>query len=219
MRMPSSCPWASMCEARGVTIRRSVSVQGFDRSGVVRGAITSAGTIAGDAFVLAAGAQSPHLARQLGLRLPVYPAKGYSLTVRYPGWNRAPRRPIVDDGRKAALTPLGDRIRIAGTVEFAGWDTRQSAIRGRMLEQALHDVLPDLPAGPEPPVHWAGLRPLTPDGRPLLGRSAVANLFLNTGHGPLGWTLACGSGLALAELVSGSAPSVDLAPYGWPRPV
>ena len=155
--------------------------------------------------MLAAGAQSVGLARKLGLTLPLYPAKGYSLTVRHRGWNRAPRRPIVDDGRKAALTPLGDRIRVAGTVEFAGWDTSLNPTRGRMLDQALHDVLPELPQTTEPPVHWAGLRPLTPDGRPILGRSAIPNLYLNTGHGPLGWTLACGSGLALAELISGGS--------------
>jgi len=208
---------AQLCETRGVIFRPAVSVNGFDCDGMIRSVASSAGRIDGDAFVLAAGAQSVGLARKLGLTLPIYPAKGYSLTVRHRCWSQAPRRPIVDDGRKAALTPLGDRIRVAGTVEFAGWDTSLNPTRGRMLDQALHDVLPELPQTTEPPVHWAGLRPLTPDGRPILGRSSIPNLYLNIGHGPLGWTLACGSGLALAELISGGRPSVDLAPYRWPR--
>lgn len=207
---------ARRCEARGVRFRQSV-VTGFVRNGTLEAVATNSGEVAGDAFVLAAGAESAALGRRLGLPLRVYPAKGYSLTVAHRGWNRAPRRPIVDDGRKAALTPLGDRIRVAGTVEFAGFDTSLNATRGRALEAALRDVLPELPADHEPPRHWAGLRPLTPDGRPILGSSPIANLFLNTGHGPLGWTLACGSGLALAELMSGRPPPIDLAPYGWSR--
>jgi D-amino-acid dehydrogenase len=208
---------ASLCESRGVVFHQSVAAHGFDRDRKIKSVATSSGNIAGDAFVLATGAQSAPLARQLGLRLPVYPAKGYSLTVRHRGWNRAPRRPIVDDGRKAAFTPLGDRIRVAGTVEFDGWNTGLNAARGRMLEQALHDVFPEL-ATDNARGQWSGLRPLTPDGRPIVGGSDIPNLFLNTGHGPLGLTLACGSGLALAELISGDQPSLDLSPYRWPRP-
>ena len=158
------------------------------------------------------------LGRKLGLRLPVYPAKGYSLTVEHRGWNRAPRRPIVDDGRKAAFTPLGDRIRVAGTVEFDGLghqpERRPGAGCSRM---PCRTSCPSCRRWPGTMRHWAGLRPLTPDGRPIVGRSGIANLYLNTGHGPLGWTLACGSGLALAELIDGGAPSVDLAPFAWPR--
>jgi D-amino-acid dehydrogenase len=208
---------ARRCEARGVDFRHGVTVRGFERNGRLRSVMTDEGAVAGDAFVLAAGAESARLGGSLGLRLPVYPAKGYSLTVAHRGWNRAPRRPIVDDGRKAALTPLGDRIRVAGTVEFDGWRLDLNATRGRVIEDALHDVLPELPRETGPPRLWAGLRPLTPDGRPIVGRSGVAGLFLNTGHGPLGWTLTCGSGLALAELISGAVPSVNLDPFAWPR--
>ena len=208
---------ARRCLDRGVAFRQSALVIGVARNGKVQRIATTAGDITGDAFVLAAGAESAPLGRRLGLRLPVYPAKGYSLTVAHQGWNRSPRRPIVDDGRKVALTPLGDSIRVAGTVEFTGFDTSLNATRGRALEVALRDVLPELPAAAGPPRHWAGLRPMTPDGRPILGRSPIANLFLNIGHGPLGWTLACGSGLALAELIGGERPSIDLAPYSWTR--
>ena len=128
----------------------------------------SAGRLAADAIVLALGPLSPAVARTLGLRLPIYPAKGYSVTVEVDGWNRAPRRPIADDGRKAAVVPLGRRVRVAGTVEFAGHDTRLDAARGRMLLEALADILPDCPRDGRVE-HWAGLRPLTPDGRPILG--------------------------------------------------
>ena len=116
------------------------------------------------------------------------------------------------------MTPLGDRIRVAGTVEFAGWDTRLNATRGRMLEEALPICCPSCRCGHGRCEHWAGLRPLTPDGRPILGRSALGQLYLNTGHGPLGWTLACGSGLALAELLRSGEPPIDLARFAWPRP-
>ena len=156
-------------------------------------------------------------ARTAGLRLPIYPAKGYSITVDVGGWNRMPRRPVLDDGRKVAVVPLGRRLRVAGTVEFAGMDAGVNPRRVANLEAALAAVLPDYPR--EAPVTgWAGLRPMTPDGRPLLGRTRLANLYLNTGHGPLGWTLACGSGAALAALVLGREAPLDLAAYGWPRP-
>ncbi len=155
---------------------------------------------------------STPLGRKLGLSLPVYPAKGYSITVSAPGWNGAPRIPIADDGRKVAVVPLGDRLRVAGTVEFDGYDTRLNAARGQMLVDGLGDIYPDYPRETRVE-HWSGLRPLTPDGRPIIGRSRWRNLYLNTGHGPLGWTLAAGSGLAMAELVSGKTPSLDLADF------
>ncbi len=110
------------------------------------------------------------------------------------------------------MVPLGDRLRVAGTVEFDGYDTNLNATRGRMLVDGLGDLYPDYPREGRIE-HWSGLRPLTPDGRPIIGRSRWRNLFLNTGHGPLGWTLAAGSGLAMAELVTGKNPSVDLAPF------
>lgn len=213
-----TCALAKRCVERGVEFRHRIEVRGFDRNRRVDALLTDSGPIRGDAFVLAAGAESARLGRKLGLRLPVYPAKGYSITVQHQGWNRTPRRPIVDDGRKAGFTPLGDRIRVAGTVEFDGWNTSMNQTRCRMLEDALHDVLPELPQAPGSLQRWAGLRPLTPDGRPIIGRSGIDKLFLNTGHGPLGWTLACGSAAALAELIDRGRPPASLAPFAWPRP-
>jgi len=156
------------------------------------------------------------LARRLGLALPIYPAKGYSITVESGGWNKGPRIPIADDGRKMGVTPLGSRLRVAGTVEFAGYDTTLNAVRGRMLVDGLADILPDYPRD-APVTHWSGLRPLTPDGRPVMGASPWCNLYLNSGHGPLGWTLACGAGRALAELIDGSPPAIDLRPFSLQR--
>jgi D-amino-acid dehydrogenase len=204
---------AERARALDVTFYFEHDITGFSTEGDrVYAVETNHGAIRGDAFVLALGSFSTPLGRKLGMTLPIYPAKGYSITVSAPGWNGAPRIPIADDGRKVAVVPLGDRLRVAGTVEFNGYDTGLNATRGQMLVDGLGDLYPDYPREGRIE-HWSGLRPLTPDGRPIIGRSRWRNLFLNTGHGPLGWTLAAGSGLAMAELVTGKAPSIDLAHF------
>jgi D-amino-acid dehydrogenase len=209
---------AARCADLGVTFRHGVAVEALvSEGGRVTGAHTSSGPVGADAVVLALGPHSPRVARSVGLDLPIYPAKGYSVTVEVDGWNARPRLAIADDGRKAAVVPLGSHIRVAGTVELAGYDDCPNEARGRMLLDTLADILPECPQGGAVR-HWAGLRPLTPDGRPLLGASPRPGLFLNTGHGPLGWTLACGSARALAELIHCGKPSLDLEPFGWPRP-
>jgi D-amino-acid dehydrogenase len=201
----------------GVSFLFGHGITGFSTEGDrVATVDTDRGAIRGDSFVLALGSFSTPLGRKLGITLPVYPAKGYSITVSAPGWNGAPRIPIADDGRKVAVVPLGDRLRVAGTVEFNGYDKGLNATRGQMLVEGLGDIYPDYPRGGRIE-HWSGLRPLTPDGRPIIGRSRWRNLFLNTGHGPLGWTLAAGSGLAMAELVGGMTPSIDLADFALER--
>jgi D-amino-acid dehydrogenase len=208
---------AERARGLGVSFLFEHGITGFSTEGDRLAAVeTDRGPIRGDSFVLALGSFSTSLGRQLGVALPVYPAKGYSITVSAPGWNGAPRIPIADDGRKVAVVPLGDRLRVAGTVEFDGYDTRLNATRGQMLVDGLGDIYPDYPRGGRIE-HWSGLRPLTPDGRPIIGRSRWRNLFLNTGHGPLGWTLAAGSGLAMAELVDGRTSSIDLAPFALAR--
>jgi D-amino-acid dehydrogenase len=201
----------------GVSFLFGHDISGFSTEGSAVYAVeTDRGALRGDAFVLALGSFSTPLSRKLGLTLPIYPAKGYSITVSAPGWNGAPRIPIADDGRKVAVVPLGDHLRVAGTVEFDGYDTSLNATRGQMLVAGLGDLYPDYPREGRIE-HWSGLRPLTPDGRPIVGRSRWRNLFLNTGHGPLGWTLAAGSGLAMSELITGKDPSIDLAPFAHRR--
>jgi D-amino-acid dehydrogenase len=192
---------AGAAARRGVEFRfgRTVTRLVRDRDRIVR-VETDAGAVTGDVYVLALGSFSAQAGRTAGLRLPVYPAKGYSITLDVGGWNGKPRIPVADDALKAAVTPLGDRLRVAGTVEFTGYDTSLNAERGAMLVSNLRAILPEHPTGAVR--HWAGLRPMTPSGRPLVGRTAIANLLVNTGHGPLGWTLAAGSARVIASVLS-----------------
>jgi D-amino-acid dehydrogenase len=208
---------AERAQAHGVSFLFDRRIERIGRDGDrISGIATDHGEITGDHYVMALGSYSTPVARSLGLSLPVYPAKGYSITVETPGWNEAPRIPIADDGRKVAVVPLGDTLRVAGTVEFAGFDTRLNETRGGMLVEGLAGVYPNYPKAGKV-THWSGLRPLTPDGRPIIGATPFRNLSLNTGHGPLGWTLAAGSGLALATVLDGRPAALDLAPFALAR--
>ena len=198
--------------ARGVAFVFGRKIIGLQRSDDrIVAAMTDHGAVSGDLYVLALGSYSAPIARTAGLSLPVYPAKGYSITVEAKGWNGAPRMPVTDDGLKVAVTPLGDTLRVAGTVEFAGFDTSLNAARGRMLVNNLAAILPHHPKGDIK--HWAGLRPLTPSGRPLVGRTRLTNLLVNTGHGPLGWTLAAGSARLIALLAEDKPLPLDAKPF------
>ncbi|MDH3643732.1 MAG: FAD-dependent oxidoreductase, partial [Gammaproteobacteria bacterium] len=183
------------------------------------GLVTPRGNLRADAYVLAAGSFSTGLARQLGFRLPVRPAKGYSITVPVGAWTQRPRYPLVDDELHAAVVPVGDRLRVAGTAEFAGYDTTIDGTRVANLRGLLARTYPDFEAsiGNADINAWTGLRPMTHDGSPILGRSPVENLYLNTGHGPLGWTMACGSGKVVADIVCGNEPEIDLGGFGYRR--
>lgn len=186
------------------------------RGDEVVGIVAGSEMFRADAYVLALGSGSAAVAGTAGLRLPIYPVKGYSLTLGKAGMNTAPVVPVVDDGRKIAVTPLGDRLRIAGTAEFTGFDTEPTPARLRQLAQALRGLYPELPL-PDETGPWAGLRPLTADDRPIMGATRYRNLFLNTGHGHLGWTLACGSGRLVADLVSGRPPALALDGFAAER--
>jgi D-amino-acid dehydrogenase len=203
---------AKRAVARGVTFTFGCTIAGLQRSGDrIEAAMTDRGPVSGDLYVLALGSYSALVGRTAGLALPVYPAKGYSITVDTKGWNGGPRIPVADDGLKAAVTPLGDTLRVAGTVEFTGYDTSLNAARGQMLINNLAAILPHHPQGEIK--HWTGLRPLTPSGRPLVGRTHLKNLLVNTGHGPLGWTLAAGSARLIAAMVAGEALPLDASPF------
>ncbi len=213
---------AEMAKAAGVIFRFGVKVTALDRQGDKIVAVeTSEGHITADAFVLALGSYSPALAKPLGLTLPVYPVKGYSITVPIVDEARAPVSTVMDETFKIAITRLGDRIRVGGMAEIAGFDNTLHAGRQQTLAHSVEDLFGG--AGDQTrATFWCGLRPMTPDGTPILGRSAIGNLFLNTGHGTLGWTMAAGSGRALADMVSGRATDIDtsdlgLARYGRPR--
>ncbi len=162
-----------------------------------------------DAFVIAGGSFSNKLLVPLGIKLPVYPAKGYSATLPLAeGDNGAPTVSLTDDGRKLVLSRLGNRLRVAGTAEMNGYDLSLNPVRCEALVKRTLQIFPHLQTTGKPE-YWAGLRPATPSNVPLIGRSRYPNLFINTGHGTLGWTMACGSGLALADMISGRRPELD----------
>ena len=165
--------------------------------------------ITADAYVVACGSYSPLLLRPLGINIPVYPAKGYSATIPLSDRSVAPTVAMTDDGHKIVFSRLGQRLRVAGTAEFNGYNTEHNEVRCQALIQRTHALFPELnPAGE--PEFWNGLRPATPSNVPLVGKTRMPNLFLNTGHGTLGWTMACGSGQALADIVSGKPPDIPL---------
>jgi D-amino-acid dehydrogenase len=203
---------AHCCRRLGVTFKLDTTIERISTSGGrVTGIETSAGPLAADAYVLAAGSYSPLLAATAGLRVPVRPVKGYSLTLPRADWRHAPNIPVVDFGRKIIVARLGERIRVAGTAELAGYDHHPNPVRGNhMLEQAFA-MFPSLREHVQASAiqHWAGLRPATPDGPPILGASPLQNLFFNTGQGPLGWTMAAGSAQVVADIVAGQAPAID----------
>jgi D-amino-acid dehydrogenase len=159
------------------------------------------GRVTGDAYVCALGSYGPMLLRPIGIKLPVYPVKGYSVTLPVIDDAAAPQSTIMDETHKVAITRLGDRIRVAGTAEIAGYSGRL----GPHATDTVRHVIGDLTKYEG----WTGLRPMTPDGTPVMGPSKYENLFLNTGHGTLGWTMACGSGRAVADMVVGKTPEID----------
>jgi D-amino-acid dehydrogenase len=200
---------AAMAQAKGVTFRYGTEVESLAAdAGRIVSVQTSKGTIVADRYVVAMGTRSPQAVRPLGLRLPVYPVKGYSITAPIVDVERSPASTVVDESYKVAFTRLGDRIRVGGTAEIAGHDLRLRPERRATLVHLLQDLFPG--AGDvEAASFWTGLRPMTPDGTPVIGRTSIPNLFLNTGHGTLGWTMACGSGALLADLIGGTEPAID----------
>ncbi|HNC51495.1 MAG TPA: D-amino acid dehydrogenase [Accumulibacter sp.] len=197
---------AALCVERGVVFRYGVAVDRLTPSGGRVSAVTAGGeSYHADAYVVALGSYTPLLLRPLGLRLPIYPAKGYSATLPLGADSIAPSVSLTDDGHKLVFSRLGQRLRIAGTAEFNGYDRELNKVRCAALMNRANQLFPALrPAGE--PQFWCGLRPATPSNVPLIGRSAIPNLYLNSGHGTLGWTMACGSGAALADIVSGRTP-------------
>lgn len=206
---------ARHCAMRGVQFIHGAELRGLlAASGRIAGVRLADGAALGaDAFVVALGSYSPLFLRPLGLRLPLVPAKGYSVTLPLADGAVAPTVSITDDGAKIVLSRLGQRLRVAGTAEFAGYDTSINRLRCEAIARRALEWFPGA-GGRGEKEFWAGLRPATPGNVPFIGRVAgYDNLFLNTGHGTLGWTMACGSGKLLADLVSGRAPAIDPEPY------
>ncbi|AMO93893.1 FAD binding domain protein [Collimonas fungivorans] len=169
-----------------------------------------------DAFVVAMGSFSTPLLKPLGIELMIYPGKGYSATYRITNPEAAPSVSLTDDGYKLVVSRLGDRLRVAGTCELNGYTRELNTTRCEAITRRTRELFPD-GCDYDNPVYWTGLRPMTPSNVPYIGKTRISNLFLNTGHGTLGWTMGCGSGRAIAEIISGRRPEVDFAFTGMPR--
>ncbi len=198
---------AERARARGVRFHLG-TVQAIERAGDRIEAVRVSGErLQADAYVVSLGSYSPLVLAPLGIRIPVYPLKGYSITLPL-GSAAGPSVSLTDEAAKIVISRLGNRLRAAGTAELAGYDTSINATRCNAILERIRTLFPAL-ASIAAIETWAGLRPATPSNVPLIGRTRFAKLFLNTGHGTLGWTLACGSGRALADIVSGRKPEVE----------
>jgi len=211
---------ARLAAARGVAFRWGTTVEALVTDGIsVRGArcFTPVDTehrgreaIDTDVYVIALGSYSPLLLAPIGVPAPIYPVKGYSATIALGSHRGAPLTSLSDPARKLVFSRLGDRLRVAGTAEVSGYDRDLDRVRCDALITRTFELFPD--AGERDSVQfWAGLRPATPSNVPLVGSTRYRNLFVDTGHGTLGWTMACGSGRALADLIAGRKPEVDFA--------
>ncbi|WP_219212988.1 D-amino acid dehydrogenase [Variovorax boronicumulans] len=207
---------AQKAAEQGVQFRYGVRIQRLrTEGGAMRGVEIASESgmyevVQGDAYVLALGSFSAQLARGAGVPLDIYPAKGYSATLPILDAAKAPSVSLTDDEHKLVFSRFGDRLRIAGTAELNGYDLSLNPVRCEAIVRRTLEIFPGV-SRPELASYWAGLRPATPGNVPYIGRSRVEGLFLNTGHGTLGWTHGCGSGRALAELMSGRRPEVDFA--------
>jgi D-amino-acid dehydrogenase len=199
---------AAVCRQQGVEFRNGTRIDGLlTEGGKITGVATDKETVTGDIYVMALGSYSPLLLRRIGIDLPVYPVKGYSLTIPITDPAGAPESTVMDETHKVAITRLGDQIRVGGMAELDGYSTKLRPARRATLDHVVTDLYPR-GGDAAKASFWCGLRPMTPDGPPVIGQERYANLYLNTGHGTLGWTMACGSGRVLADLISGRQPEI-----------
>ncbi|KLU24952.1 amino acid dehydrogenase [Caballeronia mineralivorans PML1(12)] len=201
---------ALRCQALGVEFQLGTTIRkvhaSADRIDYVD---TSQGRVSGDRYVLALGSYSPFLARQLGYRLPIYPVKGYSVTLPIDEWHEPPTLGGVEENQLVAWARFGQRLRLTATAEFCGYDTNHSPADFSHMLQTAQALFPN-GADYRRPSYWAGLRPMTPEGTPLIGPARHGNLFFNTGHGHMGWTMSCGTAKILVDMMSGRRPDIDI---------
>jgi D-amino-acid dehydrogenase len=201
---------AALCAGRGARFHYRTTIEGIEAGGDrIERVLTDQGELRADLYLLACGSYSPLLTRALGERLSVYPIKGYSVTFPIDGANNPPTIGGVDEDNLCAYARLGDRVRSTAVAEFAGYDTGHSPADFRSMLRALEDLFP---AGADyrRPQYWACLRPMTPEGTPVLGRGRFENLYYDTGHGHMGWTMACGTARITADLIAGRTPDLPL---------
>ncbi len=201
---------AALAVKQGVQFRYGTKIQKLLHAGKqIDGVVTDAGTLKADAYLVALGSYSPLLLKNVGIRIPVYPVKGYSITVPITDASGAPESTVMDESHKIAVTRLGDRIRVGGTAELAGYTLKLHDARRQTLEHVVTDLFPrggDVKRAE----FWCGLRPMTPDGTPVVGATRLPNLYLATGHGTLGWTMAAGTGRVMADVICGRKPGIDM---------
>jgi D-amino-acid dehydrogenase len=201
---------AALAVKQGVQFRYGTRIQRIVKAGQqVERVVTDSGDLRADAYLCALGSHSPLLLKGVGIRVPVYPVKGYSITVPITDASGAPESTVMDETHKVAVTRLGDRIRVGGTAELAGYTLQLHDARRDTLEHVVTDLFPrggDVKRAE----FWCGLRPMTPDGTPIVGATRLPNLYLATGHGTLGWTMAAGTGRVLADVISGRKPGIDM---------
>ena len=201
---------AAKIVVRGGEVHTGATVTGLETEGdSIAQALTHRGAFKADAFVLALGAESPILARKLGIQLPIYPIKGYSLTIPIGNQLSPPTIAAVDEHNLVAVSRFGDRIRVTATAEFVGYDTSHKPSDFAFMKTVTQDLYPD-GADYDRAEMWAGLRPMTPNNLPFFGRRRFRNLFLNTGHGHIGWTMSHGSARITADLIAGSNPAISM---------
>lgn len=201
---------AEWCRAKGAVFRFGTSVNGVRTDGdKVSGIVTSNGVETADTYVLCLGVYSPHLARHLGDDLPIYPVKGYSMTVPVAGHNNPPAIGGVDEENLLAYCPMGERLRLTATAEFSGYSNAHRPSDFRHMTKVVRALFPS-GADYEKANYWAGLRPMTPEGTPIFGRGRHRNFWYNTGQGHMGWTMCHGSARITADLIAGKPPAIDL---------
>ncbi|OFZ89165.1 MAG: amino acid dehydrogenase [Betaproteobacteria bacterium RBG_16_64_18] len=213
---------AALAREQGVQIRFNVSVNRIELDAgrvsrvVIDDEVGIEESVRADAFVVALGSYSRFALRNIGISLPIYPVKGYSITIALEPGDEAPSVSLTDHERKIVISRLGDRLRVAGTAELAGYDTEINEVRCQALVRRCFELFPN--AGkPDAAQYWTGLRPATPSNLPIIGRTRFPNLYLNTGHGTLGWTMACGAGQALADIVCAKMPAPNFRFLGVER--
>lgn len=205
---------ARLCADRGAVFHFRRTVRGLIAEGDrIARVSTDQGDMAADVFVLSLGCYSPHQVRPLGVRLPVYPVKGYSVTVPIGAGDKAPAIGGVDEDNLVAYCTMGDRFRVTATAEFAGYSTSHRPADFRKMLAAIQELFPD-GADYGKADYWAGLRPMTPEGTPILGFGKHRNLCYNTGHGHMGWTMACGTAAIVADLIADRTPALSLDGMG-----
>ncbi|HDR9586501.1 D-amino acid dehydrogenase [Burkholderia stabilis] len=199
---------AALAESLGVKFRYNTPIDALAiAGGKIAGVQCGSETVRADAYVVALGSYSTSFISNL-MKIPVYPLKGYSITAPIVNEAAAPVSTVLDETYKIAITRFDQRIRVGGMAEIVGFDKNLRAARRETLEMCVNDLFPG-GGDTSKATFWTGLRPMTPDGTPIVGRTPVSNLFLNTGHGTLGWTMSCGSGQLLADLISGKMPAIQ----------